>query len=146
MHAHLYAEHNDDTIIVDGDTVLLEKYTSNFILKGCVWEGVGDRTELQHIDPHSIGHNRVSFPFSWAAQAGSWEPTLLGAGFLYRILSPTGLVSKLTDFLLYNSSTPAFFLWGLQLHWFNLSTVRVIILIFLDRMHLLFTLVHFLFW
>ena len=27
------------------------------------------------------------------------EPTLLGAGFLYRILSPTGLVSKLTDFL-----------------------------------------------
>ena len=26
-------------------------------------------------------------------------PTLLGAGFLYRILSPTGLVSKLTDFL-----------------------------------------------
>ena len=26
-------------------------------------------------------------------------PTLLGAGFLYRILSLTGLVSKLTDFL-----------------------------------------------
>ena len=26
-------------------------------------------------------------------------PTLLGAGFLYSILSPTGLVSKLTDFL-----------------------------------------------
>ena len=26
-------------------------------------------------------------------------PTLLGAGFLYRILSPMGMVSKLTDFL-----------------------------------------------
>ena len=80
-------------------TQFLEKYTSHFIWKGCVWEGVGDRTELQHIDPHSIGHNRVPFPFSWATQPGAWGPTLLDAGFLYRILSPTVLVSKLTDFL-----------------------------------------------
>ena len=29
----------------------------------------------------------------------NWGPTLLGTGFLCRILSPTGLVSKLTDFL-----------------------------------------------
>ena len=57
----------------------------------CVWEGTGDRTELQHIDPHSIGHYRVSFLFSYD-QLGAWGPTLLGAGFLYRILSPTGLV------------------------------------------------------
>ena len=64
-----------------------------------MWEGVGDRTELQHIDPHSIGHNCVSFLFSWAAEPGAWGPTLLGAGFLYCISSPTGLVSKLTDFL-----------------------------------------------
>ena len=71
---------------------------------------------------------RVSFPFSWAAQPGAWGPSLsgtcssiqpiltnwsdfqtaqsgawglplLGACFLYRILSPAGLVSKLTDFL-----------------------------------------------
>ena len=55
-----------------------------------MWEGVGDRTELQHIDPHSYGHNSVSFPFSWAAQPEAWGSTLLGAGFfLYRILSPT---------------------------------------------------------
>ena len=64
-----------------------------------MWEGVGDRTELQHIDPHSIGHNRVSFPFCWAAQPGAWGATLLGTGFLYRILSPMGMVSKRTDFL-----------------------------------------------
>ena len=93
-----------------------------------MWEGVGDRTELQHIDPHSICHNCVSFPFSWAAQPGAWGTSLFGTfsstqhlisnssdpqlqllnrgpGFLYRILSPmglvskTGLVSKLTDFL-----------------------------------------------
>ena len=77
--------------------------------------------------PHSIVHNCVSFPFSWTAQVGARDPSSLGAGFLYRILfltllipncsigglgptllgagffsrifSPTGLVSKLTDFL-----------------------------------------------
>ena len=43
--------------------------------------------------------NVVSFSFSRAAQLGAWGPTPLGAGFLYHILSPTGLVSKLTDFL-----------------------------------------------
>ena len=40
----------------------------------------------------------VSFPLSEATQPEAWGPTLLGAGFLYRISSPTGLVSKLTDF------------------------------------------------
>ena len=33
------------------------------------------------------------------SQSGAWGLPLLSAGFLYRILSPTGLVSKLTDFL-----------------------------------------------
>ena len=37
-----------------------------------MWEGVSDWTELQHIDPHSYGHNSVSFPFFWAAQPGAW--------------------------------------------------------------------------
>ena len=41
----------------------------------------------------------VSFPLSCAAQPEAWWPTLLGAGYLYRIFLPTGLVSKLTDFL-----------------------------------------------
>ena len=85
-----------------------------------MWEGVGDRTELQS---HSIGHSCVSFPFSWAAQPGAWGPSLSvtcssiqhlltnwsdlqlsigglrapSAGFLYRIFSPTGLVSKLLN-------------------------------------------------
>ena len=31
---------------------------------------------LQHIDPHSSGYNSISFPFSWAAQPGSWGPSL----------------------------------------------------------------------
>ena len=37
----------------------------------------------------------ISFPFSWVAQLGAWGPDSLGAGFLYSILSLTGLVSKL---------------------------------------------------
>ena len=41
----------------------------------------------------------VCFPFSWCFSTWGPGPTLLGAGFLYRILSPTGLISKLTDFL-----------------------------------------------
>ena len=40
----------------------------------------------------------VSFQVSWAAQPGAWGPASLGAGFLYRILSLTGLVSKLIEF------------------------------------------------
>ena len=146
----------------------LEKYTSHLIWKDCVWEGVGDRTELQHIDLHSSGHNRVSFPFSWAAQLGAWGPTLLGAGFLYCILSPTRLipnwligglrtpsagcwlslphiVSNWLNFLcteLYNSWT-SIFLWASQIQPIHGQGYT---LLFLDRMHQLFTQVHFLFW
>ena len=64
-----------------------------------MWEGVGDRTELQHIDPHSYGHQRCVFLVLQGCSTGGLGPTLLGAGFLYHILSPTDLVSKLTDFL-----------------------------------------------
>ena len=64
------------------------------------------------LTPHSTGHNRVSFPFSCPAQPEAWGPTLLGAGFLYRILSPTGLVFKLTDFL----SSPSYIIVQRPLH------------------------------
>ena len=53
-------KHNGDTIKMSKDTSL-EKYTSHFIWKGCVWEGVGDWTELQHIDPYSYGDHSLSF-------------------------------------------------------------------------------------
>ena len=64
----------------------LEKYTFHFIWKGSkgllkvllcerwVW----DWTEPQHIDPHSYGHNGISFQLSWAAQPGAWGPSLSG--------------------------------------------------------------------
>ena len=131
-------------------------------------EGVGDRTERQHIDPHSYGHNSVSFPFSWAAQPGAWGPTLLDAGFLYRIfnsncncsigglrahsagcwLSRPHLVSNSLNFLcteLYNSSTSTFFLRASQIALIQPVHGQGYILIFLDRIHMLFTQVHFLF-
>ena len=132
-----------NTMKTTSDTVFRKICTSQFIWKGRVWKWVGDRTELQHIDPHSYVHQRCVFLVLQGCSAGGQGPSLLGAGFLYCILSPTGLVSEInwlpvfTE--LYNSSTPSFFLWASQLHSFNPSTVKVIILIFLDRMHLLFT-------
>ena len=51
------------------------------------------------LTPTLMAINVVSFSFSRVAQLESRGPSLLSAGFLYRILSPTGLISKLTDFL-----------------------------------------------
>ena len=161
--------HNDT--IKTSDTVLRKIYLSLY-WKGCVWEGVGNRIELQHIDPHSIGHNRVSFPFYWVAQPGTWGPILSGTFSHSSIFSPTRLISKLQLLNwgsegplcwvlafstasclqlvwspncteLYNSSTPTFFLW--------VSLIQPIhgqgyTLLFLDWMHLVFIRVHFLFW
>ena len=136
----MHAEHNDT--MKTSDTVF-QKNIPLTLFEGCDWEGVGDRTELQNIDPHSIGHNRLSFPFSWAAQPEARGSTLPGAGYLNCILSPMGLVSKLTDFLsslsyIIAQRTPSS-CGRHKSHSFNPSTVNVIILIFLDWMHLLFT-------
>ena len=81
----------------------LQKYTSHFIWKGSkgllkvlLWEGwVGDWTELQHIDPHSYGHNSVSFPFCWAAQPGAWRPSLSGTCSSFQHLLSNWLISCL---------------------------------------------------
>ena len=60
----------------------LEKYTSHFIRKGSkglfkvlLWEWVGNRTELEYIDPHSA-ISVVSFSFTRAAQPEARGPTL----------------------------------------------------------------------
>ena len=127
--------------------------------------------------PHSYGHNSISFPFSWAAQPGtwgpsscwdmllipssslqliwgselqllnrgSWGPPLLCAGSVYRILSPTYL-----NFLspgLYNNLTPTHLPASITIsHSIQPLDSQGHLLIFLNRMHLLFTQVHFLFW
>ena len=120
-----------------------------------MWEGVEDRTELQHIDPHSYGHQHF-FPVLLGSSTGAWGLASLGAGFLYRILSPThlirncsigdlrapsarcwlsqphlsptGMVSKLTDFLSSSSyiivHRPPSSCGRHKLHSFNPSTVK----------------------
>ena len=136
-----------------------------------MWDGVGDRTELQHIDLHSIGQNCVSFPFSWAAQPGLGRPASLGHVPQSSIFSPTRLISKLLNrrlrapsagcwlslphlipnwlnFLcteLYNSPRPPS---SCGSH--NFALIQLVhgqgCNILIKRMHLLFTQVYFLFW
>ena len=110
--------------------------------------------------PHSIGYNRVSFPFSWAAQSGffwaaqsgfswaaqsgfsqlhlisnssnlqtdksaAWGLSLLGAGFLYRILSPTDWISCALSYIIVQR--PPSSCGHYKLLSFNPSTVKVIL-------------------
>ena len=113
--------------------IYLSLYLKGFKRVTLLWEGVGDRTEMQHIYPHSYGHNSVSFPFSWAA------------GFLYRILSPTHLIPNWLNFQcteLYNSSRPPSSYGRHKSHSFNPSTFKVIFWYSSTGC----TQVHFLFW
>ena len=69
IHAYTYTcRIHTDAIIKTSEDFFRKIYLSLY-LKGCVWEGVGDQTKLQYIDPHSYGH-------------------------LYRILSFTHLISN----------------------------------------------------
>ena len=78
------------------DTVLRKIYLALY-WKGYEWEGVGNRTELQYINPHSYGHQRF-FPVLQGCSPEARGPSsLLGAGFLYHILSP-----KLIEFLVHS--------------------------------------------
>ena len=79
------------------------------------------------------------------AQSGTWGPTLLGAGFLFRMLSPTAWISCALSYIIVQRKPSSCGRHNFALiqpvhgHGYN-------ILIFLDRMYLLFTQVHFLFW
>ena len=92
--------------------------------KVLLWEGAGDRTELQHIDPHSYDHNSVSFPFSWSSFQHLLSNCNCSIGGLRAPLCSVLVLSivsylQLTDFLssprLYNCSTSTFFLWASQI-------------------------------
>ena len=121
---------NNDAIMKTSDTVLRKVYLSLY-LKGLCVRG-------------SWRPNRTATywpPLLWPSAFLSRSPGLLNrrpgdqlslsAGFLYRILSPTDLVSKLTDFL----SSPSYIIvpppppscGRHKLHSFNPSTVKVII-------------------
>ena len=146
-------KHND-AIKISGHSSL-EKYISHFIWKGSKgllkvllckrW--VGDWTELQHIDPHSYGHNSLSFPFSWAAQPGAWGPSLSGTWSSFQHLLSNwpehpvaGVILHFDVHLLPASVTISHSIQPLD------SQGRPWSPDIFDRMHLLFTQVHFFFW
>ena len=87
LYKHICMQNHNDTIKMT--TQFFRKIYLSLYWKGCVWEGVGDRTELPHIDLPTLMAISVSFPFSRVAQPEARGPSsLLGAGFLYHILSP----------------------------------------------------------
>ena len=131
----------------------LEKYTSHFIWKGSkgllkvlLWERcVRGWTKLQHIDPPS---SAITAFLSRSPGLPNRRPGgLISLGHIpySSIFSPTdsiflspGLYNNLTSTLLPASVTTS--------HSIQPLDNQGYILIFLDRMHLLFTQVHFLFW
>ena len=106
--------HNED----ERHSPFRKKYTYHFIWKTCVWEGVRDRTELQHIDPHSYGHQRF-FPVLLISSNGGMGLSLSGCWFslLHLISNCSGLQTNwLTVFTeLYNSSSPTLLSWASQI-------------------------------
>ena len=143
MQKHI--QHNKDEWTQFFRKIYLSLYLKGFerVTKGIICERwVGDWTELQHIDPHSYGHNNVSLPFSWATQPGAWGPSLCWD----MVLIPASSLQ-----LIWTSCRRGYIIiWRppCERHiciQFNPSTVKVIPWssdIF-DRMHLLFTPVHF---
>ena len=114
-----------------------------------MWEELETEQNCNILTSTLMAISVVSFSFSRVAQPEAREPSFSGWWFSlpHLISNSSGLQTNWLPVFteLYNSST-ATFLWASQFHSFNPSTVKVKILIFLDRMHLLFTLVHFLFW
>ena len=145
-------KHNDDTIKTSGHSSL-EKCTSRFIRKGSkgLWKVLSVRGELETeqnsdiLTPQLFWLQQHFFPVLLGRSTGGLgvQP-LLGHGSHSSIFSPTNL-----NFLspgLHNNLTFTYFLQASQ---FALSSTlrqsRLSPDIF-DRMHLLFTQVHFFFW
>ena len=83
--------HNDDTIKKTSDTVLLEKYTSHFI---CERE-LETEQNCNILTPTLLAITAFLSRSPGLLNRGPGGPASLGAGFLYRILSPTHLIPKL---------------------------------------------------
>ena len=145
--------HKNDTKKTS-DSVLIKIYHSLY-LKGLCVRGSWRPNRTATYWPPTLMAISVSFPFSWAAQPEAWGPSLTGCWFSLPFLTSnsfdlqTGLISYWLNSVcteLYNSSTTPFFLSASQIALIQPVYGQGYILIFLDRMHLLFTQVHFLFW
>ena len=128
----------------------LKKYTSHFI-ESVVCERERELETEQNCNistPTLMANSVVSFSFSRVGQPEARGPSfLLNAGFLYHSCLQL-LVSKLTDFL----SPPSYIIIQRPLLLVGVTIALIQPIhgqgynILIDRMHLLFTKVHFLFW
>ena len=144
IHIYIYIcmqDHNDDTIKTS-DTVL-KKNIPFTLLKGlCVrqWE---TEQNCNILTPTLLAITAFLSRSPGLLNREPGGPTSLRAGFLYRILSPTDWTSCAPSYIII---WRPLFLWVSQIVLIQLVHGQGYILIFLDRMHLLFTQVHFLFW
>ena len=147
-HMPMHAEHNNDDTIKTSGHSSLEKYTSQFIERVVCERGVGYRTKTATYWPHnSSGYHSLSFPFSWAAQPGAWGPSLCEDMILIpesslRLIWTSrrrGYI-KICRSLLLASVTISHSIQPFD------SQGRPWSPDIFDRMHLLFTQVHFFFW
>ena len=142
-------KHNNDTITTSGHSSL-EKYTSHFIRKGyesfyCVRGELETEQNCNILTPQLFRLLQHFFPVLLGCSTeGLGAQPLLRHGSHSSIFSPTDL-----NFLspgLYNNLTSTYFLRASQ---FTLNSTRRQSRLspdIFDRMHLLFTQVHFLFW
>ena len=96
LYTHL--QHHNDTIIKMQEDFFNKIFTSHFItrvrkglLKVCVWEGAGDRTETAIFCPPLLRPSTLCLSRSPDAQPEALGSTLLCDGFLYSILSASSL-------------------------------------------------------
>ena len=97
----LYSHHHDQLYKYTCRNITIQWRRATQYLKGlCVWEGSWRPNRTAIYWPPLLWPSALCLSCSPDAQPEARGPSfLLSAGFLYHILSPTGLVSKLTDFL-----------------------------------------------
>ena len=95
-----------DAIIKTSEDFFKKKYPSHFIVRFACERELETEQNCNILTPTLMVISVVSFLFSRAAQPEARGSSLLGAGFLYRILSPTGLQTNWLPVFteLYNSS------------------------------------------
>ena len=94
MHKHI------DAMITTSTQSFRKIYLSLYLKGLCVRGGWRLNRNATYWNPTLMAISVVSFSFSRVAQPEDrGHSSLLGAGFLYRTLSPNSPISKLTDFL-----------------------------------------------
>ena len=98
IYIYIYMQHHNDTMIKDEGRplILLERFER--VLWGFTVEReLETEQKLQYIDPHSYGRQRCVFLVlqGYSARGPRGPSSLLDDGFLYCILSPTGLQNSI---------------------------------------------------